>query len=244
MSKMEINQLIVVTDGKSNIGGNPATVAAEAAKRSIVVNAIGIIGNDGEDDGALSEIEDIARAGKGIAQYSTVSNLGYTMHGVTQKTINKTIETIVGKQLKEMIGGDISDLPPRSRGKIIEYMERLGEETGIKCCVVMDCSGSMFNRMGTARQSVIDLFHSLKARNGKSEIAVIAFPGEQGEPCKIISNFTENIDLIKSRVLEMKAGGSTPTAAAMNRALQLMAGEVDTDEVINISEPLLKKSIV
>jgi len=245
MKSIEVKQIIVVTDGKSNMGGNPVTAAAEASKYNIVVNAIGIIG-DREDEEHLNEIVQISKAGGGTWESTLVSNLGCTLLAVTQKTINKTIHTIVGNQLKEIIGGSVEDIPPEKRSKVIQYMEQLGEEAEIKCCILMDCSGSMSNKMSTARQSIIELINSLQARAGRSKVAVIAFPGERGEFVKIFQPFTEDIKEIKSRILELKAGGITPTAAAINKAVELIEGK-DQDEIEQIiinSEPLLKKSMI
>lgn len=237
--------MIVVTDGKSNIGGNPVTAAAEAAKRGIVVNAIGIM-EQKEEDHAFDEIREIARAGRGTWENTHVANLGQTMHHMTQRTVNKTIETIVGRQLKEMIGGNIDDIPPQARGQIIDYMDRLGEDIPIKCCVVMDCSGSMANKMGTARQSIIELMNSLQGRKGKSQIAIIAFPGEKGDFYRVICDFTENISEVKRTVYALKAGGNTPTAAAMNKAIDLMLDihDISFEEIVDNNEPLLKDGII
>ncbi len=246
MKKPEIKQIIVVTDGKSNIGGNPVEAAVCAAREGITVNVIGIMAPQEMDDRFLQEVEEIAQAGKGVSEITMIQDLGHTMHMVTQKSMNKTIETIVGKQLKEILGSELEEIPPRSRNKIIEYMDQLGESVGLKCCIVMDCSGSMGQKIGTARQSIIELMNSLKGRGGKSEIAVIAYPGENGEHCKIIHPFTADLDQIKRSVLSLKAGGTTPTAPAIEKALELIQGERDVD--YSDSEwnqtPLLKESMV
>ena len=246
MKRAEIKQLIVVTDGKSNIGGNPVTAAIQVAREGISVNVIGIMASKDMDDRFLQEVEDIAQAGKGVSEITMIQDLGHTMHMVTQKSMNKTIETIVGKQLKEIIGTELDEIPPRSRNKIVEYMDQLGESVGLKCCIVMDCSGSMGQKIGTARQSIIELMNSLKGRGGKSEIAVIAYPGEDGDYCKVIHGFTEDLDQIKRSVLTLKAGGTTPTAPAIEKALELIQGEQTRD--ISESEwkqaPLLKESMV
>lgn len=246
MKKIQIQQIILVTDGKSNVGGDPVTAALEAAKANITVNAIGIMDHDTASDEALYEVEKIAQAGGGVWENTMIKNLGQTMHAVTQKTVNKTIETIVGKQLKQIIGGDLEDIPPKSRSKVITYMDQLGEEADIQCCILMDCSGSMGNKMSTARQSIIELMNSLKGRTGKSEVAVIAYPGEKGEFTKLMSHFTENIQELKDKILALKAGGTTPTAAAINRAVALMSGrdEKENIESVGSHEALLKEVMV
>lgn len=246
MKKPEIQQIIVVTDGKSNIGGSPAEAAMQAAKAGITVNAIGIMAPREMDDEFIQEVEEIAQAGKGVSETAMIQDLGHTMHMVTQKSMNKTIETIVGKQLKEILGNELEEIPPRSRNKIIEYMDQLGETIGLKCCIVMDCSGSMSPKIGTARQSIIELMNTLKGRSGKSEIAVIAYPGENGDDCKVVQHFTEDLDQIKRSVLTLKAGGATPTAPAIKEALELMQGEHVEKSLENewSQTPLLKESMV
>ncbi|MCT4620715.1 MAG: VWA domain-containing protein [Marinisporobacter sp.] len=244
--KVEIKQIILVTDGKSNIGGNPITVAKDAKKEDIIVNTIGIIDEGCCDEEALCEVEKIAQAGGGVWENTMIQNLGKTMHILTQKTVNKTIETIVGKQLKKIVGTDLSDIPPEVRSKVVDYMDQLGEEANVKCCILMDCSGSMKNKISTARQSIIELMNSLNGRKGKSEVAVIAYPGENGQFTTLISDFTQNIQEVKDKIFGLKTGGTTPTAAAINRGIFLMKGnkEEEIEEMILNSEPLLKESMV
>ena len=64
---------------------------------------------------------------------------------------------------------------------------------------------------------------SLQARKGKSQVAVIAYPGENGNPTRRISGFTENIQRSeREKYSKLKAGGTTPTAAAICRRIRLM----------------------
>ncbi len=235
--QLEMKQIIVVTDGQSNIGGNPVSAAKEAKEEGVIVNAIGII--DGQADEALWEVEKIAQGGGGIWENTMIQELGQTMHGVTQKTVHKTIETIVGKQLKEIIGTDLENIPPKERSKIVDYMDKVSEEIGIKCCIVMDCSGSMKNKMAVARQSIIELMNSLKGRKGKNEIAIIAYPGKNGECTDMISDFTQDIQKIKEKVFLLKAGGTTPTAAAINHAISLFKMDVSIKEEVFLEESMV-----
>ncbi|MBF8983601.1 VWA domain-containing protein [Lutibacter sp. B2] len=246
MEKVLIEQLIVVTDGRSNVGGSPMTAAKEAASKGVIVNAIGIMNNDHGEDDSLYEVQKIAEAGGGIWENTIIKNLGHTMYAVTQKTVNKTIETMVGKKLKEIMDTELEDIVPQARNKIIEYIDLLSEEAEIRCCIAMDCSSSMNNKMSSAKQSVIELMNSLKGRVGKSEVAVIAYPGQNGEPTRIVSDFTQELDMIKDKILTLKAGGMTPTAAAINDSMSLIKGEheLTLDEIVREDEGLLKKSIV
>ncbi len=243
MSSIEINQIIVVTDGRSNIGGNPVTSAREAAQKGIVVNAIGIREGNEKCD-YIDEVQEIAKAGKGIWEDTNINQLGQTMMGVTQKTVNKTIQTIVGNELREIIGGSINDMPPEKRNKVVEFMEDLGEDAKLKCCILVDCSGSMASKINTARQSVIELMNSLQGRSGESKIAIIAFPGESGQQTKLVQPFTDDINKVKQHLFELKAKGTTPTAAAINKAINLFDGNEEIEEIILNSQPLLKNSMV
>ncbi len=247
MKRIQIKQIIVATDGKSNVGGNPITAASEAIKEGIVVNAIGIVNHSNDEDDSFYEVKQIAKAGGGIWEYSMLKDLGRSMHVVTQTTVNKTIHTIVGNQLKEIIGGDIEDIPPKSRGEVISYMEKLEEEAQVLCCIVIDCSGSMKNKMSTARQSIIELMNSLQARKGDSQVAVISYPGQKGEMTKLISDFTQDIGELKERIFELKAGGPTPTAAAICKAIRLIKDyykeEVPKETDIE-QEALMKESML
>lgn len=245
MQSIEIKQIIVVTDGKSNAGGSPITAAKEALRSNIIVNAIGIL-DHGENEEHFREINDIANAGGGNWEYTSVSNLGYSMMAVTQKTVNNTIHSIVGNQLKKIIRGGIEDISPDKRGKIIRYIDELGEYAMVRCCIVIDCSGSMMNKMSMAKQSILELMNSTKGRNGDWKVAVIGFPGESGMLTKVIHPFTDDIKAIKSRLFELKAGGTTPTAAAIIHAIHLLEceDEVEIQEVIANTEPLIKKHMV
>jgi Ca-activated chloride channel family protein len=245
MDKLEIKQIVLVTDGKSNMGGNPITAAKEAAVKNIVVNTIGIVSNHYQEE-SLYEIQQISLAGGGTWEVSTLDNLGFTMRAVTQKTINKTINTIVGNELKKIIGGDINEIPPGKRSKIVEYMEQLGEESSLKCCILMDCSGSMMNKLSSAKKSILELIDSLEGRKGHSQLAIIAFPGEKGEMTRLVQPLTENFKEAKTSIMSLRAGGTTPTAAAINKAVCIMEGMVidNMDEIIANSEPMLRRSMV
>lgn len=243
MNALEINQIIVVTDGKSNVGGNPVTAAAEAAQKGIVVNAIGI--RDGrKNDDHMDEVAEMAKAGKGLWQDTEISHLGQTMVGLTQKTVNKTIQTIVGNELKEIIGGNIDDIPPVKRNKVVQFMEDFGDQAQIKCCILMDCSGSMASKINTAKESVVDLMNSLQGRKGKCKVAVIAFPGENNQSTRLLNPFTEDIREVKSHIVQLTAKGTTPTAAAINRGVKLFEGNDEIAEISNDTTPLLENSMV
>lgn len=244
MKEMKINQIIVVTDGRSNIGGDPIIAVREAVGNNIVVSAIGIVDKPDTNESPIEEIQNMAKSGRGEWELTYIENLSTTLHMLTQRTVNKTISTVVNKQLKEIIGAELDEIKPESRNKFIEYIENISDEIHIKCCVLMDCSGSMKPKIHKARESIIDLMNSLKARKGKSEVAVIAFPGSGKEMTRVISDFSDDIDIIKNEIRNMNVGGTTPTAPAIYKAIELFTNRaLKSDETIE-EEPLFAENIV
>lgn len=222
----EIQQIIVITDGKSNMGISPADAAGRANRIGITVSVIGIIDrdeNNGEKD--IEEVEGIAKAGGGLCEYTHLENLGRTMNLVTRRTAQKTIEQIVSRQLKSMMGVDIEKLEPRSRFKIVDFIEKYGESIDLKCIVVLDTSGSMKSKLATAKKNLLELLEHLKTRKGKSYIAVITYPGEKDFYCSICCNFTDEHELLKEKLEQISTGGGTPTGPAIERACELMLME-------------------
>ncbi len=222
----EIKQIIVITDGKSNIGVNPVEAAAKAFKTGIVVSSIAIIDKDNMgDEKDIEEVEGIAKAGGGLCEYTHLENLGATMQLMTQKTAQKTIEQIVSRQLKSIVGVDMNNLEPQSRFKIVDFIEKYGDSINLKCIIALDTSGSMKYKLNTAKNSLYDLLANLQCRKGQSSIAVISYPGNKNELCSTICSFTDNIDILKSKVEDIKSGGGTPTGPAIEMACELMLTE-------------------
>lgn len=219
----EIRQIIIITDGKSNIGVSPIEAAKQANKLGIVVSAIGIIGKDGDgDERDIEELEGIAKSGGGLCEYTHLEDLGLTVQVMTQKTAQKTIEQIVTRQLKSIIGVDINNLEPKSRFKIVDFIENFGDRINLKCVVILDTSGSMGSKLDIAKSSLIELLQSLSSRRGEGKIAVIKYPGYKEETASIVCSFTDSTELLQSRLSTMKAGGGTPTGPAIEKACQLI----------------------
>lgn len=244
MKQMKINQIIVVTDGRSNVGGDPIIAAKEAARNNIIVSAIGIVDKPEDDESPIEEVQNIAASGGGEWELTYIENLSTTLHMLTQRTVNKTINTVVNKQLKELIGAELDEIKPKSRNKFVEYIENLSDEIHIKCCVLLDCSGSMKPKINKARESIIDLMNSLKARKGKNEVAIIAFPGPGTEMTNIVNSFTDDIEHVKHEIYNMRPNGTTPTAPAIYKAIELFSDRPSNSNDIIEEEPLFAESIV
>lgn len=219
----EIKQIIVVTDGRSNMGVNPVEAAARAFEAGITVSTIGVINHrESSDEKDIEEVEEIARAGGGLCQYSHIEELGRTIQFMTQKTAQRTIEQIVNRQLKTIMGENINNLEPGSRFKIIDFIEKYGENINLKCIIVLDTSGSMRNKLHIAKKSVVELLENLQERRGSSSIAVITYPADNSDMCSIVCGFTSEISILRQKLENIRTGGGTPTGTAIMKACMLM----------------------
>jgi Ca-activated chloride channel family protein len=234
----EIRQIIIISDGKSNIGVSPIDAAKQAYKLGIVVSTIGIIGQNGDgDEKDIEELEGIAKAGGGLCEYTHLEELGMTVQVMTQKTAQKTIEQIVSRQLKSIIGVDMNNLEPKSRFKIVDFIENYGDSINLKCAVVLDASGSMGSKLDTAKRSLIDLLQNLNSRKGESKIAVIKYPGNYEETASVVCSFTDSTELLQNRLSTIGAGGGTPTGPAIEKACLLImenmkVGQEEDDSLV------------
>lgn len=219
----EIKQIIVITDGKSNIGINPIEAAKNANLQGILVSTIALI--DGDNSGSekdIEEVEGIAKAGGGLCEYTQIQDLSKTIKQMTQKTAQKTIEQIVSKQLKTIVGVDINNLEPTSRFKIVEFIEKYGDSINIKCVIVLDTSGSMKNKLEKAKKSMYELLQDMKCRKGKSSISVVKYPGIKNELCSIVCHFTQEPEILRDKIIGIKASGGTPTGPAIELACKVL----------------------
>lgn len=219
----EIKLIIVVTDGKSNTGINPVEAAKIAYDSGITVSAIGIINfRNSSDEKDIEEVEGIAKAGGGLCEYSHIEELTRTIQNITYKTAQRTIEQIVNRQLKIITGEEIEKLEPKSRMKIVDFIEKYGDRINLKCVVVLDTSGSMRDKLAMAKRSVLELLDNLQGRKGSSSIAVITFPGEGPGMCSTICGFTNEISILRQKLESISCGGGTPTGPAILKACELM----------------------
>lgn len=226
----EIRQIILITDKKSDIGISPVEAAQKANKAGIVVSTIGIIKEDSDDKRDIEELESIARAGGGTCEYTYLEKMVMTMQITMQKTEQMTIAQMINRQLKSIVGVDINNLEPRSQYKIADFIEKFGDGINLSCVIVLDTSGSMKNKLETAKKSILELMQNLKTRRGHSEIAVIKYPGLNNEYASIICSFTDSEEFLMERMSLLKTGDGTPTGAAIKKACQLII-ESKSDEL-------------
>ena len=65
-----LKQIILISDGQSNTGPNPANIAELALEKSIIVNTIGIVDSK-ENQSSIFELEEIAERGGGVCDFTT-----------------------------------------------------------------------------------------------------------------------------------------------------------------------------
>jgi Ca-activated chloride channel homolog len=220
---ISIKQIIVITDGCSNQGENPALAAAEARRSGITVNVIGLV-DDGMEAGARREVEAIAHAGEGIADFATLDKLSHSIQALTRCSMQMTVEKAIHRQLEAIVGpGGIGNVPPNKRGEVVALWEDLCEDTCLQCAILLDTSGSMKNKLVEAERSIGELLQSLQARRGKSAVAVATFPGVGLEPYRLITDFTTDVTMAGQKISDIRAGGNTPTGPAIRQAINLFA---------------------
>lgn len=224
-----IKQLIVVTDGQSNLGGNPVLAAKKAFSQNIIVNTIGIIDQKQQEEKPYDEIVNIACAGGGQYELSYIELLAQTIQSLSHKTVTSTLQDAVNKQLREIMGTDLVEMAPDSRSKILNYIDEYADEIMVYCCILLDCSGSMAPKIQAARRSIMDLLDSFNSRRGKVHIAVIGYPDEGGGGCRLLHNFGDDPQGLERSLYKIKPKGGTPTAAAIEYGIRLIK-EYTTDQ--------------
>lgn len=236
---IEFRQIMLITDGESNEGINPISAAKEGHEKGVTTSTIGIM-NKNNDERPLKEIKDIAEAGGGVWEITSIQNLSMALSMATVKSVYKTIEETVNKELREIIGTGLNDMKPESRIKVTDMIDRLGDEINIKCCVVIDSSSSMANKMSMAKKSIINLLRILGQRKGKTEIAVISYPGKNENQYDILCDFTEDITKLEDSLNKILIGGNTPTGPAIRSAVELLSNNMNFG--LNVEEEIVFKS--
>lgn len=239
---IEFKQIILATDGESNVGSNPVIIAEEGHKSGVTISTIGIVDSLNKET-PMTEIQNIALAGGGIWEMSDINSLTSAMSMVTMKSVHMTIEQAVNKELKQIVGTEFKDMHPSSRKKVTDIIDKLGDEINIKCCVVIDCSGSMVNKINISKHSIINLLRVLSSRKGKTSISVIGYPGVDNRLYDILCDFTENISELEEALIKIQTGGTTPTGPALDAAIKMLNGEI-TGLYADEEDALLRSNIV
>ncbi|UOQ83865.1 vWA domain-containing protein [Gracilibacillus salinarum] len=216
-----LKQILLITDGCSNQGEDPALVASLVAEQGITVNVIGILEDDhSEQPEGLSEVEDIASNGQGVSQIVYQEALTQTVQTVTKQAMTETLQGVVNKELKQILGSEktMEELPPEQRGEVMEVVDELGETCDLEVLVLVDTSASMTNKLPTVQEALIDLSISMNARIGRSRFSVYQFPGRK-KPTHQLVDWTSRLDSISSIFAKISSGGITPTGPALKDAM-------------------------
>lgn len=221
MKTSTLKQILLITDGCSNQGMDPAAMAALAREQGVTVNVIGVIENDTIDEQGMKEIEAIASAGGGVSQVVYAQSLSQTVQMVTRKAMTTTIQGVVNKELTQILGKStsIEDLPPDKRGEVIEVVDELSETSELQVLVLVDTSASMKHKLPTVKESLIDLSISLNARIGNNKFSVFIFPGKKHDVEKLL-DWTPRLESLTQIFSKLTPRGITPTGPAINEAIQ------------------------
>ncbi|GAA0353563.1 vWA domain-containing protein [Bacillus horti] len=224
MNKGRLKQILLLTDGCSNVGGDPIAVASMAGEYGVTINVIGIVDEDSLGEKGKAEVRDIALAGQGVYQFVRSKQLPKTVQMVTRKAMNQTLHHVVNKELRHILGDkeQVEALPPEQRGKVVEVVEDLGETMHLDVLVLVDASASMTNKLPSIKQALRDLSLSMQSRVGDSRFAVWTFPG-QPQAVEKKMEWSSQVDSLERIFSTITPRGTTPTGPALEEALKEFA---------------------
>jgi Ca-activated chloride channel family protein len=227
-----MRQILVVTDGCSNVGVDPVEMSARAHRKRITVNVIGIVDKGDMGKKGRQEAKSIADAGGGMCRIVEPVELSATAQMMTHQTMQMTLQQVVNQELLQVMGKTTEDLPPIERSRVMQVVDKLEEEVHLQLVVAVDTSASMRDKTPTVREAIRDLSLSLQARAGKSDVAVLTFPGSDEAPVRVVHEFADRVDMIALES-SLSTKGGTPTGPAIEAALNLFEAsraDEETDE--------------
>jgi Ca-activated chloride channel family protein len=233
-----MNQILLITDGGSNVGESPVVAAAQAFAEGITVNVAGVIDEGTIGEYGAAEIAEIARAGGGISQIVTTRQLSRTVQMMTRQTVAGSIRQAVNQELRQLFGVEsIGSLPPGKSAEVVKVMEEMEETVSLSVALLIDASASMKPKLHAVGEAVRDLTLSLQARTGNSRVAVFHFPGnEEHAYCIMDSNWTANAAQIGSLFGRIRMRGTTPTGPALLQVVDFIhetCGKISKAELMD-----------
>lgn len=212
-----MKQILLITDGGSNVGESPVIAAAQAYAEGITVNVAGVIDEGTIGEYGAAEIAEIARAGGGISQIVTSRQLSRTVQMMTRQTVAGSIRQAVNQELKQLFGVEnVGALPPPKRAEVVRVMEDMEETMSLSVALLIDASASMKPKLHAVEEAIRDLTLSLQARTGRSQVSVFHFPGEsQHDYCVMDAGWTASSAKIGSLFNRIRMRGTTPTGPAL-----------------------------
>jgi Ca-activated chloride channel family protein len=223
-----LKQILLITDGCSNVGLSPILAAAEAHSLGVTVNVIGVIDQGELGLLGMEEIQEIASAGGGLSRIVNPDQLSQTLQVLTRKTVSQTIGQAVAKELEHILGHkQLEQLPPTQRAEVVQVIDHMTETSSLRVALLIDASASMKPKIPAVREAIRDLLLSLKARLGKSELAVFHFPASMNgeEELAMDLNWTTELANLDKMFYKINMKGTTPTGPALLRTLQTVAEE-------------------
>ncbi|WP_025693287.1 vWA domain-containing protein [Paenibacillus zanthoxyli] len=216
-----MKQILLITDGCSNVGESPVMAAAHARQDGITVNVIGVVDYGTIGELGSREIDDIAKAGGGLSRIVGTPQLAQTMQMMTRKTVVQTIQQAVNKEVKKILGeGSLDDLPPAKRSQVVTVVDELSETAPLRLALLIDASASMKPKLAAVEDAIRDLALSLEAREGDSEISVFHFPGSTSEAAVLDMDWSRNVSDIRTLFGKIRMKGATPTGPAIFKVLE------------------------
>lgn len=221
-----IRQILVITDGCSNVGDDPVVAANQARQQNITVNVIGVVDKGDLGRQGREEALSIADAGGGMCRIVQPQELSATAQMMTHQTMQLTLQDVVNQELLQVMGKTTEDLPPTQRAKVMQVVDKLEEEVELRVVVAVDTSASMRDKIVSVREAIRDLSLSLQARCGQSQVAVLIFPGSSSEMVRVVHPFEPNLNMDALEAMLVARGG-TPTGPAITQAIAQFAGLPD-----------------
>ncbi|WP_151737915.1 hypothetical protein [Paenibacillus tengchongensis] len=227
-----MKQILLITDGCSNVGESPVLAAGYAFREGITVNVIGVVDEGTIGELGSREIGDIAKAGGGLSRIVGTAQLARTVQMLTRQTVVQTIQQAVNKEVHKILGNSsLAQLPPQQRSEMVQVVDELSETSPLRIALLIDASASMKPKLAAVEDAVRDLALSLEARAGRSEIAVFHFPGRSGgEDAQLDLDFTDHIAQVRSLFSRLKMRGATPTGPAIFKVIEAFQGSIALDE--------------
>lgn len=249
-----MRQILLITDGCSNVGASPVMAAAHALQQGITVNVAGVIDYGTIGELGSVEIEEIAKAGGGFSRIVGTRQLAQTIQMMTRKTVVQTIQHAVNKELRHILGengaGSIEELPPPERAKVVEVVDQLTETSNLEVALLIDASASMKPKLAAVEEAIRDLNLSLQARTGKSRISVFHFPGQRpGQDVVRTVDWTSDPAALKTIFGKLQMKGATPTGPAILEVIDYfrydtLEGQQHLEETYGKGEGMLGDYVV
>jgi Ca-activated chloride channel family protein len=220
-----MNQILLITDGGSNVGESPVIAAAQAYAEGITVNVAGVIDEGAIGEYGASEIAEIARAGGGISRFVTARHLSHTVKMMTRQTVAGSIRQAVNVELRQLFGVEsVGALPPAKRAEVVKVMEEMEETIELSVALLIDASASMKPKLLAVEEAIRDLTLSMQARTGRSRVAVFHYPGDADLYCVMDSGWTTNAAKLGSLFNRIRMRGTTPTGPALLEVVDFIRG--------------------